>query len=168
MFSLTPTPEFQQDDLDDSIMGSIDLSAYSTRNSTSWVPSLPTMSLGFAIGDHVLPVKLRAAATHGFKAIELFYGCLDHFADSLDSLMPGASYRDRMREASRKTRALCHELDLDIICLQPLMQYDGILDEKEHAERLEEVGFRMEVRSSFVVAFTGILGQRHQPLLLQA
>lgn len=101
------------------------------------------MSLGFACGNHPLPDKLHAAALHGFEAIELFYGCLEHYAESLE--LPGASYRDRLREASRRTRILCHELDLDIICLQPLMQYDGILDEKEHAQRLEEVGFRMEV-----------------------
>lgn len=104
------------------------------------------MTLGFAIGNHTLPVKLQAAASHGFKAIELFYGCLEHYAESLD-LPANVSYRDRMRQASRQTRELCHELQLDIISLQPLMQYDGILDEKEHAMRLEEAQFRMEVRA---------------------
>lgn len=32
-----------------------------------------------------------------------------------------------------------------MINLQPCMNYDGILDPKEHAERVEEITFRMEV-----------------------
>ncbi|BGP20933.1 hypothetical protein JCM10213_000566 [Rhodosporidiobolus nylandii] len=105
------------------------------------VPSIPTMSLGHGAAGHSLPDKLRAAADAGFVGIEVFYACLDSFSQS----QPGDSPRDKLRNAARETKRIADSLGLEIFVLQPLLNYDGILDEKEHEERVDEAVFRFEL-----------------------
>lgn len=102
------------------------------------------MSLGFPVARHSLPYKLYLAASHGFKAVEMYYPCLEHYANNL-ALPEGTSFRLRMKEASRRICELCKELDLKIICLQPFMQYEGLINTQEHADKLKDAAFRMEV-----------------------
>lgn len=124
------------------------------------LPAIPTMSLGHGAFGHSMRKKLEAAASVGFKGVEvsvvyrpgalnfaqilfqLFYPCLESF-----SLEFQGSSRNKLREAARQTKLICEELDLAIIVLQPILNYDGIKDPKEHNERMEEIVFRMEVRS---------------------
>lgn len=72
---------------------------------------------------------------------QVFYACLESFSQSL----PGETPRDKLREAAKQTARLCQELDLTVVVLQPVLNYDGIKDAKEHAERVEEIVFRFEV-----------------------
>ncbi|BGP36163.1 hypothetical protein JCM10450v2_000061 [Rhodotorula kratochvilovae] len=107
------------------------------------IPALPTMSLGYGAAGHDMPTKLRAAAEAGFKGIEVFYPCLEAFASSSFASLP--TPQEQLRAAAKETKRLADELGLDLFVLQPLMNYDGILDEKEHAERRDEAVFRMEL-----------------------
>ncbi|GAA6030619.1 hypothetical protein JCM8097_006240 [Rhodosporidiobolus ruineniae] len=107
------------------------------------IPSIPTMSLGHGAAGHSMPDKLKAAAEAGFKGIEVFYACLEHFSVSQEpaSLSP----QDKLRAAARETKRIAEELGLKIFVLQPLLNYEGIKDEKEHETRLEEAKFRFEL-----------------------
>jgi len=77
------------------------------------------------------------AAKHGLEGIELFYEDLvDHAgSDSPADLLAGAA----------SVRDLCSSLSLEIVCLQPFMHYEGLLDRKRHAERIEEIKLWMKL-----------------------
>ncbi|GAA6033116.1 hypothetical protein JCM8097_002952 [Rhodosporidiobolus ruineniae] len=107
------------------------------------IPTIPTMSLGHGAAGHSMPDKLRAAAEAGFKGIEVFYACLEHFSQSQEptSLTP----RDKLRAAAKETKRIADELGLELMCFQPLLDYAGIKDKREHAARLEDAIFRFEL-----------------------
>jgi 4-hydroxyphenylpyruvate dioxygenase len=77
------------------------------------------------------------AAKHGLEGIELFYEDLvDHAgSDSAEDLLAGAA----------SVRELCSSLGIEIICLQPFMHYEGLLDRRRHDERIEEIKLWMEL-----------------------
>ncbi|KAG9378301.1 3-dehydroshikimate dehydratase [Pyrenophora tritici-repentis] len=77
------------------------------------------------------------AAKHGLEGIELFYEDLvDHAgSDSPAALLAGAA----------SVRDLCCSLSLEIVCLQPFMHYEGLLDRQRHAERIEEMKLWMKL-----------------------
>lgn len=95
------------------------------------------MSLGRCYAGHDLATKLSSAAKHGLKGIELFYEDLVGHAgsESPSALLSGAASVQR----------LCSSLNLEIICLQPFMHYEGLLDRKRHAQRIEEVKLWMAI-----------------------
>ncbi|GJN89462.1 hypothetical protein Rhopal_002448-T1 [Rhodotorula paludigena] len=102
------------------------------------------MSLGLGAAGHKMPDKLRAAAEAGFKGTEVFYPCLEAFAeDSFSSDFPDR--RDALRAAATETRRLTDQLGLDIFVLQPLLNYDGIIDEEERRQRCDDAVFRFEI-----------------------
>jgi 4-hydroxyphenylpyruvate dioxygenase len=77
------------------------------------------------------------ASKHSLEGIELFYEDLvDHSgSDSASDLLAGAA----------SVRDLCASLNLEIICLQPFMHYEGLLNRQRHAERIEEIKLWMEL-----------------------
>jgi 4-hydroxyphenylpyruvate dioxygenase len=77
------------------------------------------------------------AAKHGLEGIELFYEDLvDHAgSNSASDLLAGAA----------SVRDLCSSLGLEIICLQPFMHYEGLVDRQRHAERIEEIKLWMKL-----------------------
>lgn len=95
------------------------------------------MSLGRCYAGHSLSRKLTLAAHHGLQGIELFYEDLVDFSGSSSSsaLVAGAA----------GIRSLCTSLGLEIICLQPFMHYEGLLDRTAHAERIEEIKVWMQL-----------------------
>jgi 4-hydroxyphenylpyruvate dioxygenase len=121
------------------------------------------MSLGHGDAGHDMPTKLQAAKDAGFEGVEvrlntgsvrpgfradtrsqIFYMCLESFAKQ----MPDTTPRDRLRAAARQTGIIAKRLGLVIVVLQPILNYDGIRDKAEHAARIEEITFRMEVREA--------------------
>lgn len=72
---------------------------------------------------------------------QIFYGCLEAFAEELT----GKKTREAMITAAKETAKLCKEYNLEVIDFQPILNYEGILDKQEHAERVEEISFRMDV-----------------------
>ncbi|KAF1944398.1 3-dehydroshikimate dehydratase [Clathrospora elynae] len=100
-------------------------------------PAISSMSLGRCYAGHSLKHKFSMAAKHGLQGIELFYEDLVDHADSesaSDLLAAAASVRD-----------LCASLNLEIICLQPFMHYEGLLDRKRHNDRIEEIKLWMKL-----------------------
>ena len=115
-----------------------------------YIPAIATQSLGNA-AHHSLPNKLELCARHGFKAIELFFEDLESAARSLPSSYPpspagttfstSSSWQEQLLAATSYISDLCHELRLEILCLQPFMHYGGIINRQRHQERVEEMRF---------------------------
>jgi 4-hydroxyphenylpyruvate dioxygenase len=92
------------------------------------------MSLGRA-NVHELSQKLALAAKYGFQGIELFFEDLETIANRL----PGGSTVDNQLIAATEIKKLCDSLDLKIVCLQPFMFYEGLLDDAEHRAKIEKL-----------------------------
>ncbi|KAF2159901.1 hypothetical protein M409DRAFT_70780 [Zasmidium cellare ATCC 36951] len=115
-------------------------------------PGTASLSLGRA-WEHALFTKLAEASKAGFKGIEIFYEDLGYLAstyntsatnkDSTGSNTPVAD-EDLIRTAG-EVRNWCLEFGLRVICLQPFMFYEGLVDRGEHAKRIEKlkVWFRL-------------------------
>ncbi|KAF7126222.1 hypothetical protein CNMCM5793_002717 [Aspergillus hiratsukae] len=88
-----------------------------------------SMSLGRP-GIHDLPSKLHQASRHGYEGIELFFDDLDCLAQS--------SFNGCHIAAAHEVRRLCDTLRLSIICLQPFLFYEGLLDRTQHEHLLME------------------------------
>jgi 4-hydroxyphenylpyruvate dioxygenase len=112
-----------------------------TTNNTPPTPTTPMLpragisshSLGRA-WVHNLPEKLDAAAKYNMD-IELFYEDLLYVAKSL----PGGATPSNHLIAAQQIRSMCDDRDLQILCLQPFMHYEGLRDRAWHAERVEEM-----------------------------
>jgi len=89
------------------------------------------MSLGRFYACHTLSKKLSMAALYGIEGIEIFYDDLANLADPpiLANLLTAAD----------QVHALCKNLGLAIICLQPFMHYEGLLDRARHEERISDM-----------------------------
>ncbi|RHZ44497.1 sugar phosphate isomerase/epimerase family protein [Aspergillus thermomutatus] len=88
-----------------------------------------SMSLGRP-GIHDLPTKLHQASRHGYQGIELFFDDLDFLARS--------SFNGCLIAAAHEVRRLCDTLRLSIICLQPFLFYEGLLDRTQHEHLVTE------------------------------
>ncbi|KAF2644709.1 xylose isomerase-like protein [Massarina eburnea CBS 473.64] len=95
------------------------------------------MSLGRCYAGHSIEHKLTMAAKHGLQGIELFY---EDLADLASPKTPA-----NILSAASYVRSLCTSLNIAIICLQPFMHYDGLIDRERHAERIEEMKLWIEI-----------------------
>jgi 4-hydroxyphenylpyruvate dioxygenase len=77
------------------------------------------------------------AAKHGLQGIELFW------EDLVDVAGPQTS--SSILAAAAHVSTLCASLGLEIICLQPFMHYEGLLDRTRHEERIDEMKLWIEV-----------------------
>ncbi|KAF2157350.1 3-dehydroshikimate dehydratase [Myriangium duriaei CBS 260.36] len=100
----------------------------------SWRPAISSMSLGRA-WVHEMPEKLDQAAAAGLEGIEIFFEDLDYAAKAL----PGGSCEQNRKTAAKRIRELCTERGLTIICLQPFLHSEGLLDRSKRAEILQEL-----------------------------
>lgn len=95
------------------------------------------MSLGRTCAGHSLPYKLSTAASHGLTGIEIFYEDLEGYAATL----PGGSTRPNQLVAAHSIHALCSQLGLTVIGLQPFMHYEGLIDRDHHTQRIDKLLF---------------------------
>ncbi|OBT39147.1 hypothetical protein VE00_09687 [Pseudogymnoascus sp. WSF 3629] len=102
--------------------------------------SIASLSLGRA-WVHPLEAKLDEAAAHNFAGIELFYEDLEYLAKTI----PGGPTRSNLLHAATLTRAMCISRRLTILCLQPFMHYEGLLDAGEHAKRIADFQFWLQL-----------------------
>lgn len=100
-------------------------------------PSIATVSLGRCTAGHSLQNKLEAAASQDFRGIELFYEDLVNLAASF----PGGATPENQLDAASTIRRLCSKRGLAVICLQPFVQYEGLLDRDAHNQRVEDMRF---------------------------
>jgi 4-hydroxyphenylpyruvate dioxygenase len=98
--------------------------------------SIASLSLGRA-WVHPLEAKLDQAAAHNFAGIELFYEDLEYLA----KIIPGGPTQSNLLHVAAQIRSMCTSRGLTIICLQPFMHYEGLLDASEHAKRVADFQF---------------------------
>lgn len=120
----------------------------------NFIPSIASQSLGRA-WNHRLEDKLAACARYRYEAIELFHEDLVGVAKTLPSTHPAASAgssflgssveQERELAAADYIHQLCVRYKLDILCLQPFMHYDGLVDASEHQSRIEKLHFWMKL-----------------------
>ncbi|KAL6816249.1 xylose isomerase-like protein [Trichoderma camerunense] len=101
----------------------------------AYKPSICTMSLGRCYAGHSLPEKLDVAMNSGFTGIELFYEDLLDLAKK----MPGGASPENHISSAQLIRGYCDDRNLEIICLQPFMHYEGLVDRSLHYRRIEEM-----------------------------
>ncbi|KAJ5869159.1 hypothetical protein N7455_004100 [Penicillium solitum] len=89
---------------------------------------------------HSITDKIDEAARNGFKAIELFIDDLEALARDIKpvpaTLVPS---RDSVLAAAHQIRQQCDRLEIDILNLQPLRFYEGLVDRKKRNKILDEV-----------------------------
>jgi len=96
------------------------------------------MSLGRCYAGHSFVHKLDMAHMYGYRGLELFHEDLVDIAQQL----PGAlSAREKELEAAHIIGRLCQERGITIVCLQPFLHYEGLVDRQEHVKRLEKLQF---------------------------
>ncbi|TFB00765.1 hypothetical protein CCMA1212_007323 [Trichoderma ghanense] len=100
-------------------------------------PSICTVSLGRSSAGHTLEHKLDMASKYGFQAIELFFEDLLDLANTI----PGGDPVSNQLAAAAIIRQLCDDRKLSILCLQPFMHYEGLVDRDLHQKRLEDAKF---------------------------
>ncbi len=66
--------------------------------------------------------------------IEVFFEDLDYLAQTL----PGCSLPEKRLNAARHIRAMCDDRGISIVCLQPFMGYEGLLDRNIHRQRVAD------------------------------
>lgn len=123
----------------------------------SYKLAISSMSLGRCFAGHALNHRLDMAQKYGYQGIELFYEDLAYVAEQLaaaehlaaaDGSISGPSPAAQMA-AARQIYAMCHDRGLEIICLQPFIHYDGLVDREEHQRRMENLALWVELAHVF-------------------
>lgn len=103
----------------------------------SLLPAIATVSLGRASAGHSLFEKIKQAAAHSFKGVEVFYECLEHHARTL----PGGLSNDNLLLAAQQTKRLCGRLGVAVVCLQPFTSFEGLESPQARAAAFEKLQF---------------------------
>ncbi|KAJ7483331.1 xylose isomerase-like protein [Mycena latifolia] len=82
---------------------------------------------------HELDVKIVEAGKAGYQGVEIFWEDLVYAAKKFS---PDSDEKDEaaMLRAAQYVRDLCDQNGLDILVLQPFMNYDGLLEQSQHDE----------------------------------
>ncbi|KAJ9608138.1 hypothetical protein H2200_007126 [Cladophialophora chaetospira] len=115
-----------------------------------FIPTIASQSLGRA-WYHSFEHKLEQCAKYGFESIELFFEDLEAVANSLPASHPASPPRTSFASSTEKQEQqlaaadyiheLCVQHNLEILCLQPFMHYEGRRDEASHEAAIEELHF---------------------------
>ncbi len=104
------------------------------------------MSLGRCWAGHSFSKKLDMAQKYGYSGIELFHEDLADLAEQLSRQAPTPiSQAESELAAARLICQMCEARSLRIICLQPLMHYEGLLDRAEHARQLDKLALWVQL-----------------------
>ncbi|KIW24940.1 uncharacterized protein PV07_10618 [Cladophialophora immunda] len=119
-----------------------------------FIPTMASQSLGRA-WYHSLEHKIELCEKYGFEAVELFFEDLEGVAKALPlshpALPPGSSFTDstalqeRQLAAAEYIHDLCLHHQLEILCLQPFMHYEGRLDSSSHEEAIQSLHFWIQL-----------------------
>lgn len=115
-----------------------------------FIPAIASQSLGRA-WHHSLEHKLSLCHQYGLGTVELFFEDLEAVANNLPSSHPpmpsGSSFtcsteqQEKQIAAARYIQELCVHSQLEILCLQPFMHYDGLIDTASHEAAIEKLHF---------------------------
>lgn len=119
-----------------------------------YIPTIASQSLG-RCWYHSFEDKIDVCARYDYEAIELFHEDLEAVANSLPESHPpqtaGTSFADSTLEQERQLAAadyiykLCSGHGIEILCLQPFMHYEGLIDRNEHKRRIAELQMWMRL-----------------------
>lgn len=102
--------------------------------------AISSMSLGRCFAGHALNHRLDLAQKYGFEGIELFHEDLAYLAEHLSAEDAECeSSAGAQMAAARQIETMCRDRGLQIICLQPFVHYDGLVDREEHERRMERL-----------------------------
>lgn len=105
-------------------------------------PGVTTPSLGNAF-IHPLDKKLRQAASHGLKYLEIVE---DDILATAEKIFGGGGRTDANQlEAAKVVKALCDDLGLVPYVLQPFWFYEGLVDRKEHDVQIKKLMLWMDL-----------------------
>jgi len=125
--------------------------------SHKFIPGIASQSLGNP-QYHGIRDKLQAAAAAGLRSIEIFFEDIAqlaqqfrhdptvlalHFQPTPTHIRLGFSHQDEvLLSCAQQIRQWCSDTTphrLEIICLQPFMHYEGLLDVNAHEERMKKL-----------------------------
>lgn len=105
-----------------------------------FLPAITSPSLGHP-SVHPIERRLREAATHGFKLVEIVEEDLNMHAKGLEGGLIDAN----KVQAATFVKSLCDSLGLKPFVLQPFWFYEGLLDRKEHQAKIEKLKLWMKL-----------------------
>lgn len=106
----------------------------------SFQPAIASPSIGHQT-VHPITTRLEAAASHGFKLIELLEDDLTFYArDHLGGVTVGTKI-----QAAEDIKAVCDKLSIKPFVLQPFWFYEGLLDRDEHAAKIAKLRLWMKL-----------------------
>ena len=95
-----------------------------------------TPSLGMH-KNHTLEKKLHAAVKAGFRGVEMGFDDLCSYSKQHTPAFKGEQDVPTLMKSAREIRALCAELNLEIICLQPFQDFEGATNPNEREARID-------------------------------
>lgn len=107
------------------------------------------------------------AQKYGYKAIELFHEDLLDISASLSSEDTKEQLTNQLR-AAQVIRQLCSARDISILCLQPFMHYEGLLDRQEHDRQIEKLLLWFQVAKALGTDIIQIPSSFLQPELVSS
>ncbi|KAH8881470.1 putative dehydroshikimate dehydratase [Thozetella sp. PMI_491] len=108
--------------------------------------AITSMSLGRCWAGHTLAHRLDLAQKYGYTGIELFHEDLADIADQLSRQSPTPLPQATAElAAARLIYQMCQSRGIEVLCLQPFMHYEGLLDRAEHARRIEQLHLWIEL-----------------------
>lgn len=124
-------------------------------SSFNFIPGIATQSLGNPFNHSIKP-KLEAASLVGLRSVEIYYDDIYNLAQELETtvdpvftiLEPGTSFdnstweEERLISAAAQIGQWCLDstpVPLDVICLQPFLHYEGLINDTEHEQRLRKL-----------------------------
>ena len=124
------------------------------RATSGFIPAIASQSLGKCT-HHSIESKLAACSRHGLHGIEIFFEDLESASESLPashgyhpsgtSFPNSTTHDERLLAAATYINTLCVRFDLTVLCLQPFMHYEGLLDRSAHATRITELKIWMRL-----------------------
>lgn len=102
--------------------------------------AISSMSLGRCFAGHCLTHRLDLAQKYGYKGIELFHEDLAWLALYLSGEDAAKGPSDAAQlAAAHEIHTLCRDRGLEIVCLQPFIHYDGLLDRAAHETHMAKL-----------------------------
>lgn len=100
------------------------------------IPAIATMSLGSASAGHSLIEKIRIAALHSFKGVEIFLGCLEAHAYATAGIVDQQS----LVQAAKEVKEVCDQNGIVIVCLQPFLFFEGLTCDSARSDVFRKLG----------------------------
>ncbi|KAJ4856794.1 xylose isomerase-like TIM barrel domain-containing protein [Trichoderma breve] len=98
-------------------------------------PAIATMALGSASAGHSLLEKIRIAALHSFKGVEVYFGCLEAHA----YVTAGVVDHQSLLQAAVETKEVCDQNGIFVVCLQPFLFFDGLTSDSARIDAFKRL-----------------------------